>query len=140
MQKTIALSVTKLVDLIQGRYDEFTGHNWGMGEFDDFEKKYLLNLSDDDKVLVFHGAYKVLPVGDIEQLLDLASSFKVKFSRVYTDILRTESDKDKLKVFFIEVHYYVGECWSDSAKESIVDEDKQMINKLCTKYDLSLLF
>jgi hypothetical protein len=140
VQKTTALSATKLVDLIQGRYDEFKGHRWGMGEFDDFEEKYLLNLSDDEKLLVFHDAYKALPIGDIEQLLDLASSFKVKFSSVYTDILRTETDKDKLKVFFIEVHYYINECWSDSAKELLVDEDKQMMNKLCTKYGLPLLF
>ena len=144
MSKKIDVSAAKLVDLIEGRYDEVTVSSWGMGEYDDYERKYLIDLSNDDKVQVFYTAYMSFTsdniVSNIKRLFYLASCFNVKFSVMYLDIIRTESNEEKLRAFFNKAHYYIDDRWTESDKDLLSKEDKKLMNNLCSKYGLSLLF
>jgi len=142
--ENLSENADKLVELIEGRYSEFLGSRWGMGEYDDFENKYLSPLSQAGKVSVFRLAYERLDSEklneSIKQLFYLASSYGVKFSKEYLDILKNEKSEKKKEIFFYKARYYIEDRWSESAKKLLTDKDKNLIKELCIKYGQPLPF
>jgi hypothetical protein len=144
MQANLSKAADKLIELIEGRYNEFSGSRWGMGEYDNFERKYLSSLSEENKVSVFRAAYEGLGSDklpeSIKQIFYLASVYRVKFSKEYLDILRSEKLENKKEIFFEKARYYIEDRWSESAKKSLSDDDKNLIKVLCLKYNKPLPF
>ena len=138
---TINKSAEKLNQLIEGTYPDVGGSPWGMEEYNHFERNYLNPLTDDEKVKVFRIAYEQLGedklAQNIKRLFYFASVYTVKFSKEYINIIRTETSEIKKQSFFQKACYYIDDRWSQKAKDAVTEKDRDLIKKLCEKYNVS---
>ena len=138
----IAEAAENLLALMAGKYDKVPIAPWGMAEYDDYEKRYLLPLTEDERVQVFEQAYYQLNgenlEGEIRSLFRLANSYGVKLSKKYFLILEQEQSEKKKQLFFNKMRYYIEDRWYESDKEKLTDHEKSLLKKYCKQYDLPL--
>mgnify|MGYP005989646857 CR=1 FL=1 len=139
----IAEAAENLLALMAGKYDKVPIEPWGMKEYDDYEKRYLLPLTEDERVQVFEQAYYQLngeSLKDrIETLFDLAwNVYCVPFYKRYFSILEQEQLKEKKQFFFNSMRYYINEYWSEKQRDNLTDHEKGLLKKYCKQYDLPL--
>lgn len=143
--KNLNLAANKLTDLIEGKYRDITPSPWGMDEYNHFDETFLHPLSEGEKITVFCITYANIKEDselkeNIKKLFYLSSCFSVPFSKEYMNVLRNEKSEIKQRFFLEKVCYYINDRWSEKSKSALSEQDKNLINTLCEKYNLSSPF
>ncbi len=139
--KNLNFAANKLTDLIEGEYRDITPSPWGMDEYNHFDEKFLQPLSEEEKITVFCIAYANIKEDNklkenIKNLFYLSSCFSVQLSKEYINILQNEKSKIKQRFFLEKACYYINDRWSEKSKSALSENDKNLINSLCEKYNL----